>query len=101
MPIAPIADCFGLAAQSVYFISLPEVKAVGESRALAVNSTIESIVTAAGSVIFGAALMLGERAGITVICVVFSALLLLYYIFERMASKKEGMADDADTPASN
>ena len=97
-----IADCFGLAAQSVYFTSLPEVRAVGESRALAVNSTIESIVTAAGSVIFGAALMLGERAGIAVICIVFSALLLLYFIFERMASKKEGMADDrTEASASN
>ncbi|MBQ3426170.1 MAG: MFS transporter [Clostridia bacterium] len=85
-----VADCFGLAAQSVYFISLPEVKAVGESRALAVNSTIESIVTAAGSVIFGAALMLGERLGIAVICIVFSILLLLYFVFERMASKRGG-----------
>ena len=96
-----VADCFGLAAQTVYFISLPEVKAVGESRALAVNSTIESIVTAAGSVIFGAALMLGERVGIAVICIVFSVLLLLYFVLERMAGKKEDKADDrTDTPAS-
>ena len=96
-----VADCFGLAAQSVYFISLPEVKAVGESRALAVNSTIESIVTAAGSVIFGAVLMLGERLGIAVICIVFSTLLLLYFVSDRMARKKEGTADDPDASASN
>lgn len=74
------ADSFGLAAQSVYFSSLPEVNAVGQSRALGINSTIESITSACGSVIFGAALLLGEKRGILSIAVIFCGLLILFVI---------------------
>ena len=75
-----IADSFGLPAHSIYFISMPEIQKIGESRALGINNTIESIVSAFGSVIFGAALLLGERRGILLICAVFSALLLLFVL---------------------
>ncbi|MCI7351713.1 MAG: hypothetical protein MSH60_13325 [Ruminococcus sp.] len=54
------ADSFGLSAQSVYFSSLPEVNAIGQSRAPGIKSTIESISSACGYVIFGAVLLLGE-----------------------------------------
>lgn len=75
-----IADSFGLAAQSVYFVSMPEVKRIGQSRALGINSTIESLASAGGSVIFGAALLLGDRTGILLIASVFAALFMLFVI---------------------
>ncbi len=81
------ADSFGLSAQSVYFVSMPEVKKIGQSRALGINSTIESITSAFGSVIFGAALLLGERRGIFLIAAIFSALLLLFIIGGRRNAK--------------
>ena len=74
------ADSFGSSAQSVYFISMPEVEKIGQSRALGINSTIESIVSACGPVIFGTALILGERQGIFLIGVIFSALLFLFVV---------------------
>lgn len=75
-----VADSFGLSAQSVYFATMPEVKNIGQSRALGINSTIESITSACGSVIFGAALLLGEQKGIMVITAVFAVLLLIFNI---------------------
>ncbi len=75
-----VADSFGLSAQSLYFASMPEVKKIGTSRALGINSTIESIASASGSVIFGAALLMGERKGIFLIAAIFTGLLLLYVI---------------------
>ncbi len=72
------ADSFGLSSQSVYFAALPEVKKIGESYALGINNTIENITSACGSVIFGAALLMGEQAGIAAIAAAFSLLLTLY-----------------------
>ncbi len=74
------ADSFGLSAQSVYFSSMPEVNTIGQSRALGINSTIESITSACGSVAFGAALLLGEQKGILTIAVIFCGLLTLFVI---------------------
>lgn len=86
-----IADSFGLSAQSVYFSSMDEVKKVGQSKALGVNSTVESITSAGGSLIFGAALLLGVRKGIFVIALMFSVLLLIFAIGERKnVPKNEG-----------
>lgn len=82
-----VADSFGLSAQSVYFAAMPEVKKIGASRALGINSTIESISSASGSVIFGAALLLGEQKGIFLIAAVFAGLLLLYVIGGRKDEK--------------
>ena len=73
-----LADSFGLAAQSVYYSSLPEVQRYGESDAMAFNSTMESVTSAVGSLIFGAALLLGVRLGILIIGGAFALLLGLY-----------------------
>lgn len=78
-----IADSFGLSAQSVYYSSIPAVKKAGQSKALGVNNTVESITSACGSVIFGAALMFGYRKGIFIIAAVFIILLLIYIIFDK------------------
>ena len=59
------------------------MKKVGQSKALGVNSTVESITSACGSLIFGVALLLGTQRGIFVIAVVFSVLLLIFAIAER------------------
>ena len=47
---------------------------------MGISSTIESIVSACGSVIFGGVLLLGEQKGIFLIGVIFSALLFLFVI---------------------
>ena len=78
-----VADSFGLAAQSVYFAAMPEVNEIGQSRALGINSTAESITSACGSLIFGSALLLGEQRGILVILLVFVILLFLYVVMDR------------------
>lgn len=87
-----IADSFGLAAQSVYFANLDEVKLCGEGRALAVNSTIESITAACGSLIFGAALLMGYRMGIFVIDVILALFLVAFLFGERMHDRKKTAA---------
>lgn len=76
------ADSFGLSAQSVYFASLPAVKRVGQSMALGVNSTVESVVSACGSLVFGTALMLGTQRGIFLIAAAFTILTVLFVIGE-------------------
>ena len=76
------ADSFGLSAQSVYFASLPAVKRVGQSMALGVNSTVESITSACGSLVFGTALMLGTQRGIFLIAAAFTVLTVLFVITE-------------------
>ena len=73
-----LADSFGLAAQSVYYSALPEVQRYGESSALAFNSTVESVTSAFGSLIFGAALLFGVRLGILIIAGAFALLLALF-----------------------
>lgn len=83
-----VADSFGLSAQSVYYSTMDEVKKVGQSKALGVNSMVESATSACGSLIFGAALLLGTQMGIFVIGTVFSVLLLAFVIGERRVLKK-------------
>jgi predicted MFS family arabinose efflux permease len=75
-----VADSFGFSAQSSYFISRPEVIRLGQSRALGIHSTVENAASACGSVVFGTALLLGEKSGILLIAVCFTALLVLFAI---------------------
>ncbi len=84
-----VANSFGLSAQSVYFTSLPEVKRVGQSKALGVNSTVESITSACGSIIFGAVLTLGVRDGILIIAIVLGILLEIFAISGERSSSYE------------
>lgn len=84
------ADSFGLSAQSVYFASLPAVKRAGQSKALGVNSTVESVTSACGSLVFGAALMLGTQRGIFMIAAAFSALTVLFVIWDRREGGESG-----------
>ncbi len=84
-----VADSFGLSAQSVYFSELPEVEKVGQSKALGLNNTIESITTACGSLVFGAVLTLGIQKGILIVAVIFSAMLGLFVLFGRKLYNEE------------
>ncbi len=83
-----IADSFGLSSQAVYFSSLPEVEKVGQSKALGLNNTIESITTACGSLVFGAILTLGIQKGILIIATIFSAMLGLFILLGRNCIKR-------------
>ncbi len=84
-----VADSFGLAANSVYFTTRPESLAVGQNKAIAINETLTSIVSATGSVVFGGALLLGARRGIMLITGVFIVLLMLFIILDRSDKKEE------------
>lgn len=95
-----IADSFGLAAQAVYYAGLDEVKAIGESRAQGISSTAESTITAAGSLIFGSILLLGDRLGLMVLAVTFAVLMILFTLgggkhAEHTASNDSGSAETA------
>lgn len=87
-----IADSFGLSAQSVYYSSLPEVKRTGQGKALGVNSTVESITSACGSLIFGAALMMGTRRGILLIGGVFALLTAAFVLTDRLSARRTARA---------
>ena len=50
--------------------------------ALGVNSTVESITSACGSLVFGTALMLGTQRGIFLIAAAFTVLTVLFVITE-------------------
>lgn len=84
-----IADSFGLSAQSVYYTSLPEVKRAGQSKALGVNDTVESVTSACGSLVFGVALALGAEKGIFIIALVFTILLAIFVLFDRGGKSTE------------
>lgn len=87
-----VGDSFGLAAQAVYYATLPEVNRYGESKAMAVNSTVESITSACGSVIFGAVLMLGYRIGVLVIAVIFLLLLIVFVIGDGRSERRKAVS---------
>jgi predicted MFS family arabinose efflux permease len=74
------ADSFGFSALSAYFISCPEVIKYGQGRSLGIQSTIGSVASACGSVVFGAALLLGEKKGILCIALAFTALIILFVL---------------------
>jgi predicted MFS family arabinose efflux permease len=93
------ADSFGFSAQSSYFISQPEVMRLGQGRALGIHSTVESAASACGSVVFGAALLLGEKRGILLIAVVFTALMLLFAIGGRKNANADNATDNRNTAA--
>jgi len=73
-----IADSFGLSAQSVYFSSLDETQAIGESRALGISSTLEAIIAANGSLVFSTVLLLGDSLGLFIITGIFTIMSLIY-----------------------
>ena len=84
-----VADSFGLAANSVYFTTRAESLDIGQNKAIAINEALTSIVSAGGSVVFGAALLLGARRGIMLITSVFIVLLVLFIILDHSGKKEE------------
>ena len=62
---------------------MSEVKKVGQSKALGVNSVVESVTSACGSIIFGMVLILGTKKGIMVIASIFALFLFFFVIGER------------------
>ena len=84
-----VADSFGLAANSVYFTTRAESLDIGQNKAIAINETLTSVVSAGGSVVFGGALLLGARRGIMLITGVFIVLLVLFIILDHSGKKEE------------
>ncbi len=82
------ADSFGFTAQSVYYATLPETEAIGEGPAMGINSGFESAASTVGPLIFGAALMLGNVGGITLIAAVYIGLAALFVLTSLRVKRK-------------
>ncbi len=88
-----VADSFGLASQSVYFTSLPEVREYGDGKAMGINSAFENIAQTAGPVVFASMLLLGTERGILLIAECMGALLVLFgvstFLYKKSVAKEE------------
>lgn len=86
--ILSIDISFAYTCQYAYFASVPECDSYGEGNAMGIYSMIENIGQTVGPLIFGAAMVLGYRIGITVIGIGFGAL-LIFFLFTLFAGKKK------------
>lgn len=69
---------FAYTCQYTYFEQLPECAAVGEENAMGIYSMFENVGQTLGPVIYGAALLMGNRQGIFVL---FAAMCVLVFVF--------------------
>lgn len=86
--ILSIDISFAYACQYAYFASVPECDSYGEGNAMGIYSMIENIGQTVGPLVFGAAMALGYRTGITVIGLGFGAMLILFVVSLLGAKKK-------------
>lgn len=86
--ILSINISFAYTCQYAYFASLPECDRYGEGNAMGIYSMIENVGQTVGPLIFGAAMVLGYRTGITVIGIGFGLLLVLFLITLFMGKKQ-------------
>ena len=87
MLLLSVAISFGYAAQSTYYSELPSVEHYGGGRAMGVYSLFENIGQTIGPMVYGLAMLMGYRSGLSIIGGVMLGLLLL---FLRCNSKKKG-----------
>ena len=86
--ILSIDISFAYACQYAYFASVPECDSYGEGNAMGIYSMIENIGQTVGPLVFGAAMALGYRTGITVIGLGFGVMLILFVVSLLGAKKK-------------
>lgn len=82
-----VAISFGYAAQSTYYSELPSVEHYGGGRAMGVYSLFENIGQTIGPMVYGLAMLMGYRSGLSIIGGVMLGLLLLFLLCN---SKKKG-----------
>lgn len=84
-----VADSFGLTAQSVYFTNLPEVKKLGNGKAMSINTTVENISSACGPMIFAYIFILGTEKGLMILAAGFVLMLTIFAAAHRIIEKKD------------
>ncbi len=75
-----IADSFGVAMQTSYFLNLKSVRDLGINKSMAYFSVMVNTSRMAGPIIFGFTLVLGMRMGVGLITGFLLALLLLFML---------------------
>lgn len=78
--ILSIIVSFAYTCQYTYFEQLPEISAYGEGNAMGVYSMFENVGQTLGPVVYGSALLLGQRNGIAIIAVAMFALIILFIV---------------------
>lgn len=69
---------FAYTCQYTYFEQLPACRAFGEGSAMGIYSMFESLGQTLGPVVYGMALMQGQRTGIAVLSAAMAGLLVLF-----------------------
>lgn len=84
------SDSFGFVAQNNYFLALPLVGKLGESKSLSVLSLIKKLLEMVGPIVFGLAFSGSGTGGVLVIGAVCVAAALLFGLRSRFARRKDG-----------
>ncbi len=78
-----VSISFGYAAQSTYYSELPSVTRYGGGRAMGVYSLFDNIGQTIGPMVYGLAMTIGYRTGLSIIGGAMLALLLLFLLCNR------------------
>lgn len=89
--ILGFSDSFGFVAQNNYFLALPLVHRLGESKSLSVLSLIKKLLEMTGPIFFGLAFA-GGTGGVLVIGIVCVAAALLFAVSLRLTGEKDSAA---------
>ena len=87
--ILGFSDSFGFVAQNNYFLALPLVRKLGESKSLSVLSLIKKLLEMVGPLVFGFAFSGSGTGGVLIIGGVCVAFALLYALSLRFTREKD------------
>jgi len=87
--IMGISEGYGNGAVYIFYTDkISEVNEYGVDKALAVNEFMTNVGMAAGPVIFGAAMLLGQQPGMLVIAIAMIILAIIYFIMHTLYSER-------------
>ena len=72
------ADSVGFGVQNNYFLSLPAIKKLGDSKSLSVLSFIKKILEMTGPFVFASVIILGYQAGIRALAIAFAIMAVVF-----------------------
>jgi len=73
-----VADSFGFGVQNNYFLSLPAVKNMGDSKSLSILSFIKKMLEMIGPMVFAIMIVIGYQAGIRTMAVIFAVMAVIF-----------------------
>ncbi|MGI5979051.1 MAG: MFS transporter [Oscillospiraceae bacterium] len=89
--ILGFSDSFGFVAQNNYFLALPLVRRLGESKSLSMLSLIKKLLEMVGPIVFGLAISGADTSGVLLIGVVCAAAALLFVGSLRITREKKAV----------